>query len=219
VKLSCTGPYTWKPQFIEAESDEGDQGSGRQRAQQPAAGVSRGRWGRRRRQKHRDLNTRGGARAGDEPDDNAPKATEANDDLEGGGHNERALCAPHDAHEFLQPAKRLVGEPGRQCPLEVGTGSGHLVGIGNAAVAAGEDDGDGGRDEGVGATHDGWEARAEEALDQRVDPGHEQQRLHHPRFLLLRAREKKKKRKAASFRVRLRAPAADARTHTRIERD
>lgn len=58
--------------------------------------------------------------------------------------------------------------------------------IGNAVVAAGEDDGDGGRDEGVGGPHDGGEARAEEALDQRVDPGHEQQRLHHPRLLLLR---------------------------------
>jgi len=62
----------------------------------------------------------------------------------------------------------------------------HLVRIGNAVVAAGEDDGDGGRDEGVGGPHDGGEARAEEALDQRVDPGHEQQRLHHPRLLLLR---------------------------------
>jgi hypothetical protein len=92
------------------------------------------------------------------------------------------------------------------------------VGIGNAAVAAGEDDGDGGRDEGVGATHDGGEARAEEALDQRVDPGHEQQRLHHPRLLLLREREKRWK--AASFRVRLRAPGTGGgRAHTHSYRE
>lgn len=61
------------------------------------------------------------------------------------------------------------------------------MGIGNPAVAAGEDDGDGGRDEGVGAPDDGGEARAEEALNQRVDPGDEQQRLDHPRLLLIAA--------------------------------
>ena len=65
----------------------------------------------------------------------------------------------------------------------------YFVGIGNAAVAAGEDDGDGGRDEGVGAPDDGGEARAEEALNQRVDPGDEQQRLDHPRLLLLPAKK------------------------------
>lgn len=66
-----------------------------------------------------------------------------------------------------------------------GSEEGDLVGIGNAVVAAGEDDGDGGRDEGVGAPDDGGQARAEEALDQRVDAGDEQQRLDHPRLLLL----------------------------------
>ena len=65
----------------------------------------------------------------------------------------------------------------------------YLVGIGNPAVAAGEDDGDGGRDEGVGAPDDGGEARAEEALNQRVDPGDEQQRLDHPSLLLLAERQ------------------------------
>lgn len=59
--------------------------------------------------------------------------------------------------------------------------------IGNAVVAAGEDDGDGGHDEGVGAPDDGGQARAEEALQQSVDPGDEQQRLDHPRLLLIAA--------------------------------
>jgi hypothetical protein len=68
-----------------------------------------------------------------------------------------------------------------------GSEEGDLVGIGNAVVAAGEDDGDGGRDEGVGAPDDGGQARAEEALDQRVDAGDEQQRLDHPRLLLIAA--------------------------------
>ena len=66
------------------------------------------------------------------------------------------------------------------------------MGIGNPAVAAGEDDGDGGRDEGVGAPDDGGEARAEEALNQRVDPGDEQQRLDHPRLLLLPAKKEER---------------------------
>jgi hypothetical protein len=39
----------------------------------------------------------------DKPDDNAPEATEPHDDLEDGGHYERALRPPHDAQEFLQP--------------------------------------------------------------------------------------------------------------------
>lgn len=97
-----------------------------------------------------------------QPDDNAPEAAEAHDDLERGCDDERALRAPHGAEELL-------------------------VGVGDAAVPGGEDDGDGGGDEGVGSPDDGRQARAEEALQQRVDPGDEEQRLHHPRLLLVAA--------------------------------
>lgn len=50
-----------------------------------------------------------------------------------------------------------------------------------------EDDGDGRVDVGVGAAHHGGEPRAEVDLQQRVDPGEEEDGLDHDRLLMLRS--------------------------------
>jgi hypothetical protein len=59
------------------------------------------------------------------------------------------------------------------------------MGVCFVTVTASQDDGNGGRDDGVGAAHDGREASPEEGLAQGVDAGDEEQRLNHAGLLLL----------------------------------
>ena len=61
----------------------------------------------------------------------------------------------------------------------------HLERVDDERVSGAEDDGDGRVDVGVGAAHHGGEPRAEVDLQQRVDPGQEQDGLDHNRLLIL----------------------------------
>jgi hypothetical protein len=62
-----------------------------------------------------------------------------------------------------------------------------LEGVDEEGVSRAEDDGDGRVDVGVGASHHGREPRAEVDLQERVDPGQEQDGLDHDGLLLLRS--------------------------------
>lgn len=63
----------------------------------------------------------------------------------------------------------------------------YLERVDDERVSRAEDDGDGRVDVGVGAAHHGGEPRAEVDLQQRVDPGQEQDGLDHDRLLILHA--------------------------------
>ena len=69
-------------------------------------------------------------------------------------------------------------------------------------VARADDDGDGGVDVGEGAAHDGGEPRAEVHLQERVDPGEEEDGLDHDRLLLLQCARRWSRRGGARAQVR-----------------
>ncbi|RWW40688.1 hypothetical protein BHE74_00053871 [Ensete ventricosum] len=122
-----------------------------------------------------------------------PEATEPYNYLKAGRSDERPLNRPHRVLKPLQnPYKQSISDTNPQWwnlgaeAFETVGGRDDLVRVDDVSVAPAEDDGDGGENIGVGAADDHRQAGPEIDLRQCIDRCDEQQRLDHPRLLLLR---------------------------------